>query len=501
MGTQSLTYNELHAVTQALAPLVEGSIVQKVFEDTHQNFILRTRRPGRTLLLLISPHPDMGRVHLVEHKPKQPESPSSMTRAMRKWMGGMVIHTMGLQPDDRVLTLRGHAYDPEHEGEDTKPPKIDVALIVEWTGKATNVFMVRGEDDRIIYMLRQDAHARALRPGDPYTLPPAPPAAAGGVRWPEGLSPDEYSPWLEASFQDALESVGLATLKQETLGRIKRERKRLARLVRNIEGDLERAQRAQKFRVWGELLQGAYASYTKGASSMRVVDYYDPDLNEVEIELDPGMDLQRNIDAYFRAYKRLHGAIDDIETRLIETMDKQEKVDALAQVVRQAEDATALADQVQQWERERLLRRARAQSGKRGKQAPTKLPYRSLVSRRGTPILVGRGSKGNDHLSVRVARGRDVWFHARDWAGAHVILRVESNATPHDADVLDAAMLAAHFSKGNQDTVVDVTMAQAKHVRKPKGYPQGMVTVAGGSTIAVHIDHAILSKLLAHETP
>lgn len=496
MRTQTLTYNEFHEVREALAPLVEGSIVQKIFEDEHQNFIFRTRRPGRTLLLMLSASSTMGRVHLIEQKPKQPTSPSSMTRAMRKWMGGMVIHTMTLQPDDRVLVLRGEISDPEHNDEESRPDRIDVALIAEWTGTATNLMMVRGEQDRVIYMLRKDVHERALRVGDAYVLPPPPPLAQGDVRWPTGLQQDALSPWLNAHFDGASLTHALNMRRKETLARIKRERKRLARLIRNIEGDLQRAQQAKAFRVWGELLQGAYKDYTKGAPSLKVVDYYDPDLKEVEIQLDPSIDLQSNINAYFKAYKRLHNATDEIETRLLEAMERHEQLNGLADIVREQVTEDALVELVSTWEQSKLLKRVRKQSRARGKDAPSRLPYRSLVSRRGTPIFVGRGSKGNDHLSIKVARGRDVWFHARDWAGAHVILRVESNAPAHNADIIDAAILAAHFSKGNKDTMVDVTMAQAKYVRKPKGYPSGMVTVAGGSTLATHIDPVILKKLL-----
>ena len=80
-------------------------------------------------------------------------------------------------------------------------------------------------------------------------------------------------------------------------------------------------------------------------------------------------------------------------------------------------------------------------------------------------------------------------------------MRMErSQDRPHQAEVLDAAMLAAYFSKGRADTKVDVTQAQAKYVRKPKGYPTGMVTVGGGSTILVEIEPGRIERLLATET-
>ena len=92
-------------------------------------------------------------------------------------------------------------------------------------------------------------------------------------------------------------------------------------------------------------------------------------------------------------------------------------------------------------------------------------------------------------------------MHARDWAGSHVVLRMDRDENPTQDDLWDAALLAAHFSKGREDTLIDVTYTRAKHVRKPKGYPPGLVTVAGGSTLGVSIDKERLASLLADETP
>ena len=108
---------------------------------------------------------------------------------------------------------------------------------------------------------------------------------------------------------------------------------------------------------------------------------------------------------------------------------------------------------------------------------------------------MGRGGRDNDALSIRVARGNDMWLHAHDWAGAHVVVRLGRSEELDHETLLDAATLAAHYSKGRDDTVVDVIYTRAKHVRKPKGLPPGRVTVANTRGIAVRIEQERLKRL------
>jgi predicted ribosome quality control (RQC) complex YloA/Tae2 family protein len=112
---------------------------------------------------------------------------------------------------------------------------------------------------------------------------------------------------------------------------------------------------------------------------------------------------------------------------------------------------------------------------------------------------VGRGGKDNDALSLKVARGNDLWLHAHNWAGAHVVVRLRRDQEVPEQLLLDAATLAAFYSKGRNDTVIEVTYTRAKNVRKPKGLPPGRVTVAGGKTLALRIEPARLQRLLGRE--
>lgn len=509
-----LNQTELDWLLDEAAPLLEECAVQKVFETGASTRVLQLRRPGQTLLLLVCADPETARAHLTPTRGQQPPSPSALTMLMRKWIQGMVVREVERYPGDRVFVLRGDRVNPawERGADGAAPPRVDVALVIELTGRLSNL-LVLGPRGEVLGMEHPDPiQQRGLRPGHRWVAPPPPPDDRElSNRWADDALPSPGDAEIPGAprnahaarwFDEHLEAWHLAREVRALRGDLKRQHKKLRRLVKNIEGDLDRAEQAQRWRKFGELLQSAYGKVERGASEVRVPDYYQEGMPEVAISLDPKLSLQENIDHYFKQYRRLHGAIDLIEERLLDAMEQRDRLEQARQQV----DARATSrEALRRWrgdlQAEGLLPRPRPRGRDRRKQREAaRAPYRAFRSRKGAAILVGRDAKSNDHLSTHVARGRDVWLHARDWAGSHVILRQQRGSDTIDqGDLLDAATLAAHFSQGRRDTLVDVTYTRAKHVRKPKGYPPGRVTVASGSTLAVAIEPARLEQLLASE--
>ncbi len=120
-----------------------------------------------------------------------------------------------------------------------------------------------------------------------------------------------------------------------------------------------------------------------------------------------------------------------------------------------------------------------------------------LLAADGGRILVGRGADRNDELTFQVARGSDLWLHARDVPGAHVILLLQPGRAPTEQALLDAATLAAHHSNARGEAQVDVGYTLRKHVRKPPKSRPGTVTYSGLKTIRVRLEPERLTRLLA----
>lgn len=478
-----VTYAQLAAVVEEVVTVSVPSGVQKVYERDDEGVVLQLRGRGDTSYLLVDTTPGWGRVHLVGGKPKQPSTPSAFVMLLRKLLVGTGLQAVDLAVDDRVVELRFLRR--------TEDEAYSVRLVAELFGVRPCVVIVR---DGLVVGQRGGRHTV----GAAYVRPAG--SAPGGDDPLDlaALPLGDRSSALARSVAELVAQTRVEGLRAQLAADLKREAKRARRLVSNLEGDLARAEEAQGFRRHGELLQSAYAQQVpRGSKSVKVPDYYAEGSPEVELELDPARSLQENIERYFHEYRRMNEAIDTITERLLEAIDAAEALQAARDKLATLEEEELELFEAQ-LRAQGVLRQRRRQAARRSRASQTP-PYRTFLARSGAKILVGRGARHNDALTTKVARGRDVWMHARDWAGAHVVLRMDKDAEPDSGDLRDAALLAAHFSKGRGDSLVDVTHTRAKWVRKPKGAAPGLVTVAGGSTIAVQPDEERLAELFEGE--
>ncbi len=510
-----LTQAELNWLILPSLEWLTDSTIQRVYSSTYPfEWCLQMRRPGETRHLLICTDPNAVRIYFSqEGKPRQPQHPSTFTMLLRKWLQGMVIHEINYQEHERLIALKGSVRDPRHDDPDSKPERITLELLIELFGRHANIFLL-DENRTILGQASSDRlPGRSLKPGKTYQPPDADPFDAdhdrGNIRFvdqePLSLTHDlERHHATEEWFNKRLKTFKKESIYQALSSRLKRHSKKLKRLVQNLEQDLARVEEAQRWKHYGELLQSAYGRVKKGAKHVRVQNYYEEGMPEVDIPLDPTRSLQANIDHYFKQYKRLHNAQEQIETRLLEKMELLDEVNQWRSDLRQIimEEEEGWQDLEETLSARGLLGPPKQRPQQRSKQGQVvaRPPYRCYTGSKGSKIFVGKGAKGNDTVSLKIARGRDIWLHARNWSGAHVIIRMDRNQKQaHQGELLEAAMLAAHFSKGKNNGKVEVTYTEAKYVRKPKGYPKGMVTVAGGSTLLIEIEPQKLERIMSTE--
>ena len=137
--------------------------------------------------------------------------------------------------------------------------------------------------------------------------------------------------------------------------------------------------------------------------------------------------------------------------------------------------------------------------GKRKAREEAMANVRRYSAPSGKEVLVGRNSKGNEAVSLRIGQDQDVWFHARGAPGAHVILRQQPGQEASDEDMRFAADLAAFHSKLRTGGNVDVSWTSPKHVRKPSGARLGMVTIDKERTMTGRPDESAAAKEEARE--
>jgi predicted ribosome quality control (RQC) complex YloA/Tae2 family protein len=129
--------------------------------------------------------------------------------------------------------------------------------------------------------------------------------------------------------------------------------------------------------------------------------------------------------------------------------------------------------------------RPRSRSEPKAKKQETPSGVRRYRSSDGFEILVGRTDRDNDNLTTKIARSSDLWFHAADYPGSHVVLRNPQRKPVAPGSIRQAAELAAKFSQAKNDAKVAVNYCERKFVSKPKGFPPGQVRLSSFKTILV----------------
>jgi predicted ribosome quality control (RQC) complex YloA/Tae2 family protein len=297
------------------------------------------------------------------------------------------------------------------------------------------------------------------------------------------------------------------TLLSERAAALRAWKQGVARLTRRreaVRGDLARIGEADALAQRAQWLVAEAARAPRGARSLRVTDWSTGEAQTIEVPLDPSKPARAQVDAMFQRARRLKLGAAIASTRLAQTEAALEALAPLEARLNQAEDVEAIHDAMAEAKKiapkdVKLAVSANTSGAARARGPTAAPPFRTFHARSGTRLLVGRGAVHNDTLTFQVARPHDLWLHAKDRAGAHVVVPLAKNQTCPGDVLADAAHLAAHFSDARDEAVVDVQYASRRHLRKPRGSPPGFVVVDREKVIAVRIVPEVLRALLDGE--
>ena len=263
----------------------------------------------------------------------------------------------------------------------------------------------------------------------------------------------------------------------------RRSLKRLKARAKKIEDDRAQAERSEEFKRCGELLMLNKENVKKGLSSVRLTDVFEPESPEVEVSLDPKHSPTRNAQIYFKKYKKAKDALSIIEKRRSETENRITRLERIGEQLESHDENVDLEAIRRSLTQLGFLKEPKPRAAK-GKQK--EFSGRTFLTKSGCEILVGRNNKENDYLTFRFARPDDLWFHAQDVPGSHVLLRKKEKKTePSQSDIRESAQVAAYFSKARGEKKAAVIYTQAKYVRKPKRGKPGLALVEREKSIVV----------------
>lgn len=451
-----------------------GSQLQRVAQPDEHTVCLRLMRTW----LQIGVQPGQGRLHQMSTRPRDlPAQAKAFCMLLRKVLLNSRLAALERLNNDRVVRL----------------VFTGGVLLAELTPRRANLLLLEAGDKVLGSLL-------PLRPGlgvgEQYAAPSRPPhldraATPREPRWTSSAQVEDFF----AGLGERLRLEGLAR-------RVRRTLKKSRRTLTKVEADQARCQQGDRYRKWADLLM-AQQSQVKGKGLTEVAL---PDLFEggepVTIPLDPRLNAVKNAQRLYRQHRRLTTGLTHIGPRLeaanSRVMELQELLQTLEHPDTESSDTepsnTGFSDRVaEQVDALCPERPQQPRASKAGK--VTRLPYRQFRSSQGLEILVGRGARDNHHLTFKVARGRDLWLHARDLPGCHGVVRLEGNQPPGHATLLDAATLVAHFSRVKAGQTVEITHTLRKNVRPVSGSP-GKVYVSEAHTLRLVVDPERLAGLL-----
>lgn len=291
---------------------------------------------------------------------------------------------------------------------------------------------------------------------------------------------------LDAFYGEKAEKDRVKQLGNDLIRKVENEIKRNQTKLAKREKTLQDSENAEEYRRDGELLTTFMTQVPRGAESVELENYYE-DNAPITIKLNPALTPNQNAQKFFQKYQKLKNAVKLIYDQIAEAKDE---IAYLESILAQLEIAGPMDIEII---KEELIVSGYLKPKRRKKnrkQAPSK-PERFIASD-GTEILVGKNNIQNDQLTLKQARKTDIWLHAKNIPGSHVIIK---NAEPSEETLLEAAELAAYFSKFRQSAQVPVDYVAVKHVHKPNGAKPGFVIYENQKTLFVTPEEAVVEQL------
>lgn len=244
-------------------------------------------------------------------------------------------------------------------------------------------------------------------------------------------------------------------------------------------------QSKENLKIFADLLSINIYKIEKGMKKISVENIYD-NMKEIEISLDERKSPRENIEAYYKKYKKLKTADEIIKAELPKI---EEEIKYIKQILETIEIITEL-NELSEIEEE-LISLGYIRKSKKNKQKLEKSKPYIFETDSGALIYVGKNNLQNENLTLKFANKNDIFFHAQDVPGSHVILR-GANLTEDDYKI--AGFLAGYYSYFKNEGYANVDYTEKKHIRKAKGTGLGMVYYDNYKTLFIDFKDKLYDK-------
>ena len=532
----------LHHLTKELQDELLYGRIQKVNQPFEHELVLTIRNNRKNYKLLLSAHPVFGRVQITKTDFQNPQTPNTFTMIMRKYLQGAVIESLEQIDNDRILEI---AFSNKNEIGDNVKVTLVVEIMGKHSNiilidKAESKII-----ESIKHIGFSQNSYRTILPGSTYIAPPKTDAKNPftvsdeklfEILQTEDLAPrhlqklfqglgrdtaenlsaqlsddkikqfraffardvqpnmtdksfaavlfdnsnkektfDSLSELLDVFYQDKAERDRVNQQSSDLIHRVQTELDKNVKKLKKQEKELQATENAEEFRQKGELLTTYLSMVPNNQDQVELDNYYTNE--KITIALDKSLTPNQNAQRYFKKYQKLKEAVKHLTGLIEETKHTITYLESVETSLNHA-FISDIADI-----REELVETGFVKRRTKDKRHKRKKPEQYLASDGKTIIMVGRNNLQNDELTFKMAKKGELWFHAKDIPGSHVLIK--DNLNPSDEVKTDAAELAAYYSKARLSNLIQVDMIEAKKLNKPTGAKPGFVTYTGQKTLRV----------------
>jgi len=454
----------IRRVVEELRASLTGRFLGKIYQLTPLSFAFDFGLRGS--FLLVSVEPASPRLYLIERRARDLQKASiplgHFGQLLRAKTNGAAVVSVDKDSGDRVVrfSFRGAEF---------------FKLIIQLTGRTSNLFLL-DEADRIVAVLRGP---RGQLPGETYSPPQARDISDKQSVSISG-SPSAYADAYFTAIDTARAfDSRAATIRARLRTSLQRQRKLKEHLGRDLAGHGD----PEEHKKVGDLLLANVATATRNANKVVLTDYYTEGAPQIELEVDENSSLQDEAARRFRLYTKAKHAREEITGRL-GNVDRE--ISVLETRIRELDDIIHQRnpEALEQFDKKPSAPVV-AKAGK-SQQATKTIPgVRRYLSTDGYEILVGRTARDNDQLTFKLAQPNDLWLHAGDYPGSHVVVRNPTRKEIPHRTIVEAAQLAGKFSQASNDSKVVIHYTPRKFLSKPKGAAPGLVRLSRFKSITV----------------
>lgn len=312
------------------------------------------------------------------------------------------------------------------------------------------------------------------------------------TQYEDTLSVEKYK-----SFSELLDAF---FIKRDRIDRMKAKSHDLYRQVNNIlsrlrkkvkiqKTEIEQSENKDNLRVFADLINANLYQIEKGANEVILQNFYDENLKEVKIKLDPMLSAAKNAQKFYKEYRKSKIAREVLSSEIDKANKEITYMESVLDSINRAQAENDLSEI-----KNELISQGYIKEKKLSNKKQIALPPIEYNLDENIKVLVGRNNHQNDKLTLKIASKRDIWFHVKDMPGSHTILFADKNFITEDI-LNKVAQIAAYHSRAKDSSNVPVDYAMVKDVKKPSGSKPGMVIYDNYKTLYVTPDRNFIENL------